>query len=119
MPKRRTPRSLFELNPCGSHVFENRAKWRQRAIGTPVTGFSVVVGVLNRTARPLAIRAPNFLGIAPKTTLNSLRRRFFSETPPLEPAGKENLYHGGPLASGPLGNSGIGSMNMVNDAKKT
>ena len=49
----------------------------------------------------------------------STPKQVFAEAGPLDPTDAANMCHGGPFASVELGNSGVASMNIVNDKKET
>lgn len=91
----------------------------EQAVNTPTTGFSVIYGISNNDRVPVDNSKAAYLGYRPKDNAEQ-----FSEVV-LAQAGKEdlsdpaNLYLGGPFASVELGNSGVASMNVVDDKKQT
>jgi uronate dehydrogenase len=91
----------------------------QRAIDTPVTGFSVVYGVSNNDRAPVDNSKAAFLGYRPKDNAEQFAENVFAEAGPLDPADPGNMCHGGPFAAVSLGNSGLATMNIVDDKKKT
>lgn len=90
-----------------------------RAIETPVTGFAIVYGVSNNDRAPVDNALASFLGYRPKDNAEQFAAQVLSETPDADPADKGQMCHGGPFASVELGNSGVASMNIVNDTKET
>ncbi len=91
----------------------------QRAIDTPVTGFSLVYGVSNNDRAPVDNAKAAHLGYRPKDNAEQFAEKVFAEAGPLDPTDPGNMCHGGPFASVDLGNSGLATMNIIDDAKKT
>jgi uronate dehydrogenase len=91
----------------------------QRAIDTPVTGFSVIYGVSNNDRAPVDNAKASFLGYRPKDNAEQFADAVFADGGVLDPQDAGNMCHGGPFASVELGNSGVATMNIVNDTKKT
>lgn len=91
----------------------------ERAVDTPVTGFAVVYGVSNNDRSPVDNTQASFLGYRPKDNAEQFAAAILAQTPPLDVSDKGHMCHGGPFASVPLGHSGVATMNIINDAKKT
>ena len=91
----------------------------ERAIDTPVTGFAVVYGVSNNDRAPVDNSRASFLGYRPRDNAEQFAASVLAQAVPLDPQDPGNMCHGGPFASVKLGNSGVATMNIVNDAKKT
>ncbi len=91
----------------------------ERSITTPVTGFSVVYGISNNDRAPVDNANASFLGYRPKDNAEPFAQKIFAESPPLDPSDPGNMCHGGPFASVALGNSGVATMNIIDDTKKT
>ena len=91
----------------------------QRAIDTPVTGFSVIYGVSNNDRSPVDNSKASFLGFRPKDNAEQFAEAIFAEAGPLDPTDKGNMCHGGPFAAIELGNSGLAVLKVVDDTKKT
>ena len=89
----------------------------ERAIDTPITGFSVIYGVSNNDRAPVDNTKAHFLGYRPKDNAEIFAEKILREAPPANPRDPGQMCHGGPFASVELGNSGVASMNIVNDAK--
>ena len=90
----------------------------ERAISTPVTGFSIVYGVSNNDRAPVDNAKASFLGYRPKDNAEQFAAKIFAETPPVDIHDAGNMCHGGPFASVKLGNSGMAALNIVDDKKK-
>lgn len=90
-----------------------------RAIDTPVTGFAVVYGVSNNDRAPVDNTKANFLGYRPKDNAEQFAKGQFASGGQLDPSDPGNMCHGGPFASVELGNSGVATMNIIDDTKKT
>ena len=89
----------------------------QRAIDTPITGFSVIYGVSNNDRAPVDNARASFLGYRPKDNAEQFAAQVLAAAPPSNPLDPGQMCHGGPFASVALGHSGVASMNIVNDAK--
>ena len=90
-----------------------------RAIDTPVTGFAVIYGVSNNDRAPVDNAKASFLGYRPKDNAEQFASEVFAEGGVLDSQDVGNMCHGGPFASVKLGNSGVATMNIINDTKKT
>ena len=91
----------------------------ERAIDTPVTGFTVIYGVSNNDRAPVDNSAAAFLGYRPKDNAEEFAAGIFAEAGPLDPTDPAHMCQGGPFASVPIGQSGQAVMNIANDRKKT
>ena len=89
-----------------------------RAIDTLTTGFSVVYGVSNNDRVPVDNSKASFLGYRPKDNAEQFAEHILAEAPTPDTNDAAQMYHGGPFASVALGNSGVATMNIVNDTKK-
>jgi|TARA_B110000879_G_scaffold211402_1_gene304013 uronate dehydrogenase len=90
-----------------------------RAIDTPVTGFAVIYGVSNNDRTPVDNAKASFLGYRPKDNAEQFASEVFAEAGVLDSQDVGNMCHGGPFASVKLGNSGVATLNIINDTKKT
>jgi len=90
----------------------------QQSINTPTTGFTVVYGVSNNDRAPVDNAKASFLGYRPKDNAEQFAEKVLAEESPQDINDPTFLYQGGPFASVELGNSGVASMNIVQDAKK-
>lgn len=90
-----------------------------RAIDTPSVGFSVVYGVSNNDRVPVDNAKASFLGYRPKDNAEQFAVQVLAEAEPMDPQDPGHMCHGGPFASVELGNSGVASMNIVDDKKTT
>lgn len=90
-----------------------------RAIDTPVTGFAVIYGVSNNDRAPVDNAKASFLGYRPKDNAEQFASEVFAEAGVLDSQDVGNMCHGGPFASVKLGNSGVATLNIINDTKKT
>lgn len=91
----------------------------EKAIDTPVTGFSVVYGVSNNDRAPVSNNKASFLGYKPKDNAEQFAQAIFQSGELLDKNQAENQYHGGPFAGIELGNSGLAVMDIVDDTKTT
>jgi len=89
----------------------------EQSITTPTTGFSVVYGVSNNDRVPVDNSKASFLGYRPKDNAEQFANRILAETPVLDTNNPEHMCVGGPFASVELGNSGVASMNIIDDKK--
>lgn len=90
-----------------------------RAIDTPVTGFAVVYGVSNNDRVPVDNSKASFLGYRPRDNAEQFAAKILAEAPAPDPRDPAQMRHGGPFAAVELGASGLATMNIVNDAKRT
>jgi uronate dehydrogenase len=91
----------------------------QRAIDSPATGFTIVYGVSANDRAPVDNARAGFLGYRPKDNAEQFAAKVLADAPLPDPADPGTLCVGGPFASVALGHSGMATMNIVNDAKKT
>jgi len=91
----------------------------QRAIDTPVTGFSIAYGVSNNDRAPVDNANASFLGFRPKDNAEQYAEEVMAKEPPIDPHNPGHMCHGGPFASIPLGEGALASMNIVNDKKES
>ncbi len=90
-----------------------------RAIDTPITGFSIVYGVSNNDRAPVDNAKAAFLGYRPKDNAERFAADVFAAADAANPLDPGQMCHGGPFASVPLGESGVATMKIVDDRKKT
>ncbi len=91
----------------------------EQAITTPVTGFSVVYGVSNNDRAPVDNAQASFLGYRPKDNAEQFADKVLADEPVHGLSDPRHLYQGGPFAAVNLGESGIATMNIIDDTKKT
>lgn len=89
-----------------------------RAIETPVTGFAIVYGVSDNDRAPVDNALASFLGYRPQDNAEQFAAAVLADMPVADPTDPGQMRHGGPFASVELGNSGVASMNIVNDKKE-
>lgn len=88
-----------------------------QSINTPTTGFTVVYGVSNNDRAPVDNAKASYLGYRPKDNAEQFAKQVLADEAPQDLNDTTYLCQGGPFASVELGNSGIASMNIVQDAK--
>ena len=91
----------------------------ERAITTPITGFTIVYGVSNNDRATVDNHKASFLGYRPKDNAEQFSKAVFAEAAPADPTDLGQICQGGPFASVEIGFSGIASMNIVQDKKET
>ena len=84
----------------------------ERAISTPITGFSIVYGVSNNDRAPVDNSQARHLGYHPKDNAEIFASEIYKNDGPLDPHDPANTHHGGPFASVELGQSGIAFLNL-------
>ncbi|MFT6031937.1 MAG: uronate dehydrogenase [Arenicella sp.] len=89
----------------------------EQSINTPVTGFTVVYGISNNDRAVVDNTKANFLGYRPKDNAEQFASLVLADTTALEHSDPEHSLIGGPFAVVELGNSGVASMNVINDTK--
>lgn len=90
-----------------------------RAVDTPTTGFAVIYGVSNNDRAPVDNSKASFLGYRPKDNAEQFAAKVLAAEPASDPQDPDQMCHGGPFASVPLGQSAMAKMNIVNDKKAT
>lgn len=91
----------------------------EQSITTPVTKFTVVWGISSNDRAPVSNHKVSYLGYRPKDNAEQFAAEVLASSPLEDLNDPANLCLGGPFASVELGNSGVASMNIVNDTKKT
>ncbi len=91
----------------------------EQAISTPTTGFSIIYGVSNNDRVPVDNSKASFLGYRPKDNAEQFAEKILAEAPLQDPQDPGHMCLGGPFASVALGESGVATMNIIDDRKKT
>ncbi|WP_333714015.1 NAD-dependent epimerase/dehydratase family protein [Yoonia sp.] len=91
----------------------------ERAIDSPVVGFTVVYGISNNDRAVVDNSKAGHLGYRPKDNAEVFAKEVFAKTPPLDNKDLANLCIGGPFATVELGNSGTATLGIVDDRKTT
>lgn len=91
----------------------------KRSIDTPTTGFSVVYGVSNNDRSPVNNDNARFLGYRPKDNAEQFAAEILEKEPQQDLNDPAFLYQGGPFAAVKPGDSGLATMNIVDDSKTT
>ncbi len=91
----------------------------QQAINTPTTGFAVVYGVSDNDRVTVDNSAASFLGFKPKDNAEQFAQSILAEAPAADTNDPAQMRQGGPFAVVPLGNSGLATMDIVDDTKNT
>jgi uronate dehydrogenase len=99
--------------------YDDLIQLTQRCIDTPVTGFSVVYGVSDNDRSPVDNSKASFLGYRPKDNAEQFAEAILGEAGPADPSDPGDMCHGGPFAKVDLGDSGMATMNIIDDTKKT
>ena len=90
-----------------------------RAIDTPMAGFSVIYGVSANDRAPVSNEGTGHLGYRPRDNAEIFAEEILAGATPAAPDDPGALYLGGPFAKVDLGQSGLATMNIVDDRKKT
>ena len=91
----------------------------ERALDTPSTGFTVVYGVSANDRSPFDNARAAFLGYRPKDNAEAFAAEVLADAPP-EPVGDpSHAVVGGPFAAVEPGESGLATMDIVDDTKRT
>ena len=89
----------------------------ETSIQTPTTGFAVVYGVSNNDRATVDNSGASFLGYRPGDNAEKFAADVLAEAPQADSTDPAQMCQGGPFAAVELGNSGVASMNIVEDAK--
>lgn len=84
----------------------------ERAITTPITGFSLVYGVSDNDRAPVDNSAASHLGYRPKDNAERYAKEIFAADGPLDPHDPANTHHGGAFSAVELGHSGVAQMKL-------
>lgn len=87
----------------------------QRAIDTPVTGFSIVYGISDNDRAPVDNTKARHLGYRPKDNAEQFASAIFAAAGKLDPSDRANMCLGGPFAAIDLGQSGLAHLNLNPD----
>lgn len=89
----------------------------QQSINTPVTGFTVVYGISNNDRSVVDNTKASFLGYRPKDNAEQFAANILADSEVLDHSNLEHTCIGGPFSVVEIGNSGLATMNVVNDTK--
>lgn len=84
----------------------------ERAITTPIAGFSLVYGVSDNDRSPVDNSGASHLGYRPKDNAERYAKDIFASDGPLDPHDPANTHHGGAFSAVELGNSGVAQMKL-------
>lgn len=84
----------------------------ERAITTPVTGFSIIYGVSDNDRAPVDNSGAQHLGYRPKDNAEAYAKEIYAKDGVLDPKDPANMCHGGPFAVVELGQSGVALLNL-------
>lgn len=90
----------------------------QRSIEAPTTGFSVIYGISNNDRSPVVNDKATSLGYKPQDNAEQFAESILAEAGVLDHQDPEHMLLGGPFATVELGNSGLATMNVIDDTKK-
>ena len=85
----------------------------ERAIDTPVTGFTVIYGVSNNERSPVDNSKASFLGYRPTDNAEQFAEQILAEAPTPDPSDPDQMCHAGPFATTDLGESGVAKLGLV------
>lgn len=90
----------------------------QQSITTPVTGFTVVYGISNNDRAVVDNTKARFLGYRPQDNAEQFAQEVLANTPILDHSDPEHTCIGGPFSVVDIGQSGLATMNVVDDTKR-
>ncbi|MEM7358358.1 MAG: NAD(P)-dependent oxidoreductase [Pseudomonadota bacterium] len=90
----------------------------EQSINTRTTGFAIVYGVSNNDRSPVDNSKASFLGFRPKDNAEQFAEEILSDAPAEDINDPAHQFLGGPFAAVEIGQSGLATMNVVDDAKK-
>ncbi len=91
----------------------------EKSVTAPTTGNMIVYGVSNNDRTPVNNAKASALGYRPKDNAEQFAEKILADAPPADPQDSSKMCVGGPFATVPLGESGVATMNIVDDRKKT
>jgi len=89
----------------------------ERAVDTPVAGFSVIYGVSDNDRSPVDNNAASFLGYRPKDNAEQFANDILASAPPFDARDPDQMMHGGPFATTDLGESGVAKLGLAKEDK--
>jgi len=98
--------------------YEDLIQLVEKSITTPVTGFSIVYGISNNDRAPVNNSNASHLGYRPKDNAEQFAEEILAEAPQEDIHDPGHRCLGGPFAAVALGDSGLATMNIVDDAKQ-
>ena len=84
----------------------------ERAITTPVAGFTIVYGVSDNDRSPVDNSQAKFIGYRPRDNAEQFAKDIFASSPPGNPSDLDQMLHGGPFATTDLGESGVAKLGL-------
>ncbi|WP_294229952.1 NAD(P)-dependent oxidoreductase [uncultured Shimia sp.] len=89
------------------------------AITAQTVGFSIVYGISNNDRAPVHNTGAGHIGYKPQDNAEQFADAILADAPPANPTDLAQMTIGGPFATIPLGESGLATMTIVDDSKKT
>lgn len=84
----------------------------ERAIDTPIAGFSIVYGVSDNDRNPVDNSGARHLGYRPKDNAEQFAKEIYANAGVLDSQDPGNFCHGGPFASTPIGRSAMMALDL-------
>jgi len=84
----------------------------ERAVDTPVAGFSVIYGVSDNDRSPVDNSKAKFIGYHPQDNAEKFAAEIFAKEGALDARDPDNMCHGGPFATTDLGESGVAKLGL-------
>jgi len=110
------PQNIRALGTWLSH--KDMIQLVQRAIDTPITGFTVAYGVSANTRAPVSNARVPFLGYRPVDNAEDWAADIMAKAAPVDPQDKAIARVGGPFAVVPLGTSGVAAIKAMAEKKR-
>lgn len=109
------PQNIRALGTWLSH--RDMVQLVERAIDTPITGFTVAYGVSANTRAPVSNARVPFLGYRPVDNAEDWAPAIMAKAAPVDPHDKAIARVGGPFAVVDLGQSGVAAIKALTDKK--
>ena len=84
----------------------------ERAVDTPVAGYSVIYGVSDNDRSPVDNSQAAYLGYRPRDNAEQFAAEMFAKDGTLDPRDPDHMCHGGPFATTDLGESGVAKLGL-------
>ena len=84
----------------------------ERAVDTPVAGYSVIYGVSDNDRSPVDNSQAAYLGYRPRDNAEQFAAEMFAKDGALDPRDPDHMCHGGPFATTDLGESGVAKLGL-------
>jgi uronate dehydrogenase len=99
--------------------YDDMVRMVTAAITAQTVGFSIVYGISDNDRAPVHNTGAGHIGYKPQDNAEQFAEAILANALPADPSDLAQMTIGGPFATIPLGESGLATMTIVDDSKKT